>query len=39
MQGHPRGRHGGVHYDFNVLGLNRTELEASLAFYTARFLS
>jgi hypothetical protein len=39
MDTHPRGRHGGVHYDFEVLGLDRTDLEQSLAFYTARFLT
>ena len=36
---HPRGRHGGVRYDFAVLGLDRSALEQSLAFYTTRFLS
>ena len=35
---HPRGRHGGVRYDMEVLGLDRTELEQSLAFYSDRFL-
>jgi hypothetical protein len=38
LAGHPRGRHGGVHYDFEVLGLDRADLEQSLAFYTDRFL-
>lgn len=36
---HPRGRHGGVHYEFDVLGLDRSDLEQSLVFYTDRFLS
>ncbi len=36
---HPRGRHGGVHYDLDVLGLDRADLESSLAFYTDRFLT
>ena len=39
MATHPRGRHGGVHYDPAVLGLDRAELEASLAFYSDRFLT
>jgi hypothetical protein len=39
LDGHPRGRHGGVHYDLEVLGLDRAEREQALAFYTERFLS
>jgi len=39
MATHPRGRHGGVHYDPAVVGLDRAELEASLAFYSDRFLT
>jgi hypothetical protein len=36
---HPRGRHGGVHYEFDVLGLDRAEREQALSFYTDRFRS
>ncbi len=39
LDSHPRGRHGGVAYDVDVLGLDRADLEASLAFYTDRFLT
>jgi len=38
LAGHPRGRHGGVVYDFDVLGLDRADLEQSFAFYRDRFL-
>ena len=38
LAGHPRGRHGGVAYDVDVLGLDPADLESSLAFYTTRFL-
>ncbi len=37
MDGHPRGRYGGVHYDFDVLGLDPAEREQALAFYRDRF--
>jgi Sulfotransferase family len=37
MDGHPRGRHGGVRYDFDVLGLDPAEREQALAFYRDRF--
>ncbi len=35
---HPRGRHGGVQYSFDALGLDPTDLDQSLAFYSDRFL-
>lgn len=34
---HPRGRHGGVHYDLGQFGLDGHERRQALAFYTARF--
>lgn len=34
---HPRGRHGGVHYDFGQFGLDGLERRQALSFYTARF--
>jgi hypothetical protein len=37
MAGHPRGRHGGVRYDPDVLGLGRAELDAGFTAYRARF--
>ncbi len=37
MAAHPRGRHGGVHYDLAEFGLDRAERRRALAFYTDRF--
>jgi len=37
MAEHPRGRHGGVHYDPTELGIDRAERRDALAFYTMRF--
>jgi hypothetical protein len=37
MATHPRGRHGGVRYDAEVLGLDRSELDAGFAAYRDRF--
>lgn len=37
MAAHPRGRHGGVRYDLDTLGLDPAERRAALAFYVERF--
>jgi hypothetical protein len=37
MATHPRGRHGGVRYDAEVLGLDRAELDAGFTAYRERF--
>jgi hypothetical protein len=37
MAGHPRGRHGTVTYQPEVLGIDRAERYEALAFYTERF--
>ncbi len=37
MDGHPRGRHGGVRYDLAEFGIDRDQLRASLRFYVDRF--
>ncbi|HEX3980685.1 MAG TPA: sulfotransferase [Acidimicrobiales bacterium] len=37
VAGHPRGRHGGVHYDLAQFGIDRARLRDSLAFYVDRF--
>jgi Sulfotransferase family len=34
---HPRGRHGGVHYDLSPFGVSPGELRQSLSFYVERF--
>ena len=38
MDDHPRGRHGGVRYDFEALGLDPAERAEALRFYADRFL-
>ncbi|MEX0873513.1 MAG: sulfotransferase [Actinomycetota bacterium] len=37
MEDHPRGRHGTVRYDLEVLGLDEAERRRALAFYVERF--
>ena len=37
MAGHPRGRHGTVRYQPEILGIDPDERSAALAFYTERF--
>jgi hypothetical protein len=37
MAEHPRGRHGGVIYDLDQFGLDRTQLRYSMDFYVERF--
>jgi hypothetical protein len=37
MEEHPRGVHGGVHYDLAEFGLDAAERRAALAFYVERF--
>jgi hypothetical protein len=34
---HPRGRHGGVTYDAEAVGLDRAEMEAGFTAYRERF--
>jgi len=37
MDGHPRGRHGGVIYDLDQFGIDRTQARSSLSFYVDHF--
>jgi hypothetical protein len=37
MASHPRGRHGGVHYDLAAVGLDRDALDAGFTTYRERF--